>query len=740
MKNYLIFGASLLALAGLSACSDTFNPDDLTDGEGRLMIQATINSDVKVKSRAGATNDELAKSTLIWISNSKGVVKKFNGIDEVPAGGVTLLSGTYLAEAWAGDSVSASWTDRYFKGSEEFTITKGSTQALNIECKIANTLVSVNYEDKISELLSDITMEVGHDPATGTRNGSLVFDETVAPGSKAYFMTNSRSKDLLYTLRGTLKQTGKPFEYTGKLENVERATEYRLNVKHTDQEEEMIGGAWITIVVDQSEVEVEDSFTITAAPTISGLNFDLSQPVSGLVGELPRRSLWIAATTGLQSVELQGAALATIDGLGGDDVELFGASDRVKQLVENAGINYVYEKHEDTGFSELKFNFEKKFLNSLPEGDYSIAIKVTDDNGRTATAILRVIPTNAKVLLSDVDPNDINITSRSAIVYGQVLQEDAVNYGVMYRVRGMQQWTKVPADNVSSVGMRRANVGDTYSVMLTDLQPATTYQVAVFCDGFESSSYQEFTTEGEPQLPNASFEDWATASDNAVVPASDANNLYWDSGNHGSITMKKNITNASADYVHSGSKSAKLESQFVGVFGVGKFAAGNIFIGKYLNTEGTDGVLGWGRQFNARPKALRCWVKYTPAAVTYADSANPDGVVKNDMDRGVIYVALMNDSKTAYNGESWPVVVKTKESDRTLFADYEANVVAYGEKVFAEATPGDGLIEVVIPLDYKRTDIRPSNIVLVASASKMGDYFTGGPSVMYLDDVELIYE
>ena len=44
------------------------------------------------------------------------------------------------------------------------------------------------------------------------------------------------------------------------------------------------------------------------------------------------------------------------------------------------------------------------------------------------------------------------------------------------------------------------------------------------------------------------------------------------------------------------------------------------------------------------------------------------------------------------------------------------------------------------PIDYKRTDVRPSNIVVVASASKMGDYFTGGPSKMWVDDFELIYE
>lgn len=732
MKKYLIFGASLLGIAALSACSDNFRPAEDGHGEGRLMLKATVNSDVVVKTRAGQTNDELAKNTLIWISNASGAVKKYNGIDEVPTTGIKLLSGHYIAEAWAGDSVSASWDDRYFTGREEFDITKGSAVQVNINCKIANTLVSVEYEEAVCNLLTDITMEVGHDKSTGTRDGLLTFtQEKVDQQAKAYYMTNSRSKDLIYTLRGTLASNGQAFEYTGKLEDVARATEYHLIVKHTDQEEEQIGGAWITIEVDESEIEVEDTFEITTPPSISGIGFEISDPVAGMVGELPRRSLWITAATGLSSVEVKSPAFATITDLGGDDFELLGMSDRVKTILEAAGINFTYTIHEDTGFSELKLTFEKEFLNSLPEGDYPVSLTVTDANGRTSNATLRVMPTSAKVMIQDVDPDALTITSRSAVISGNILRDDATNPGIMYRKKGTQQWTKVAAE---------VTEGNSYTVDLTSLEPATTYEVAAYCDGFESTAIQQFTTEGEPQLPNASFEDWSTHSDKAAMPSADPNNFFWDSGNHGSQKMGKDITVQATDLYHSGNSSIKLCSQFVGLGAIGKFAAGNVFIGKYLNTEGlSDGVLGWGRSFTARPKALRVWVKYTPAAVTYADKANTDGVVKGDMDKGIVYIALVDGTKTSYNGDPWPVVIKTADKT-TLFNQDKPQVIAYGEKVFTEATPGEGLIEVVIPIDYKRTDVRPSNIVMVASASKMGDYFTGGPSVMYLDDVELIYE
>lgn len=69
-------------------------------------------------------SDELAAKTLIWISNSKGLVRKFDGVGQVPAEGIWLNSDNYIAEAWTGDSVSASFDKKYFKAREPFTISK----------------------------------------------------------------------------------------------------------------------------------------------------------------------------------------------------------------------------------------------------------------------------------------------------------------------------------------------------------------------------------------------------------------------------------------------------------------------------------------------------------------------------------------------------------------------------------------------------------------------------------------
>ena len=221
----------------------------------------------------------------------------------------------------------------------------------------------------------------------------------------------------------------------------------------------------------------------------------------------------------------------------------------------------------------------------------------------------------------------------------------------------------------------------------------------------------------------------------------DGQNIWWDTGNHGSSTMNKNVTNPATDYVHSGTYSAKLSSQFVGIGIIGKFAAGNAFVGQYLKTDGTDGILGWGRPFSSRPKALKGYIKYNPAVVKYADV--PSGVAdfpEGSTDIGTIFIAIGDWAGEEYDGTTWPLIIKTKKSSRQLFDPNGAGVIAYGAEEWTAATTGEGLIEFEIPLNYNSLERKPTAIVIVASASKYGDYFSGGDSTMWIDDFELIYE
>ena len=194
--------------------------------------------------------------------------------------------------------------------------------------------------------------------------------------------------------------------------------------------------------------------------------------------------------------------------------------------------------------------------------------------------------------------------------------------------------------------------------------------------------------------------------------------------------MNKNVTTPDEAYKHSGKYSVKLQSQFVGVMGIGKFAAGNLFTGQFIGRDGTNGILDFGRTFTSRPSKLRGYIKYTPGTVDYSET---DALTNGATDIGIVYIALGD----------WDAPVRITTKDKNLFDKNDEKIIAYGEQELTTQTQGQdgGLLEFEIPLDYRSLTRIPSYIVIVASASKYGDYFTGSTgSTMWLDDLELIYE
>ena len=721
MKKILYSFAGLAVLALAASCSQEENL--ITDGEGSISIRTSVCTDVEVESRA---TDGLEDNCLIWISGSKGLVRKYDGVAEVPSS-IKLLSGHYVAEAWAGDSVSASFDKRWFKGRTEFDVTKGQNTEVAIKCSVANVVASVTYAEGLEDVLTDFTMTVGHD------RGSLTFEGR--DERKGYFMMPSTDKNLTYTLKGT-QIDGKEFTHTGQILDAKPATEYALTVKYTPVTNE-VGGAVFTITVDKTEITIRDEREIIAAPKIEGYGFDMSQPVMGAQGTIGQRSVYVTSATKVTSVILKSKAFESITAIGGDDFDILNQSAEGNAAVKAAGISLEDNSGADNAM--LKIVFASAFIDALTDGEYPVEITATDNKGKTSTATLNLIVSDAPVQTLPVVAE--STTMRTATLRGRTSKEVA-SAGFKYRPVGSSEWTSVDA-----VAASRSIAADTeFTAEVSGLEADTQYEYVSVCQlttgGEFTSATMTFTTLDGPQLPNASFENWQDSKAPFLIYGSNEE-MFWDSGNHGSATMSKNVTIPDQSVRHNGNRSVKLASQFVGVGFFGKFAAGNLFIGKYLKTDGTDGILGWGRPFDfshGLPKAVKVWVKYTPATINYSEISEAP---KGQTDTGIIYAALTDDEDTGfcdYDGSKWSVVVKTKSSERHLFNKTDKNVVAYGEHIFTSATEGNNMIEITIPLDVTKAGATPTRIVFVASASRYGDYFTGGDgSTMWLDDLKLVY-
>lgn len=733
-KNIKLMGlATALTLSGiaLTSCHDEYL---LSNGEGKLQLKTSVSTDMKVVSRAD--ENQLENSLTLWIANEKGVVRLYDIDNPVPEEAIGLVTGHYTALAWAGDSVSASWDSRWFRGYEEFDINRGQTTQVNLVCKIANVGVSVQYVEGIENILSDIKLTVGIDKVKdGTLEyigledgGTIGTDNTSKIG---YFMMPSFSPNLDYTLTGS-QIDGSPLEYSGTIENAKSGYHYILKVTYVPDNTE-VGGGHFSIVVDSTEIEENTDIELIGAPKIQGYGFDLDTPIGGEKGELGRKCVYISSGTAVSQVIMESEEFVNrIPIISGNRFDLIGMSEEAKKEAAAAGINYILHDFDaETEGTLIQINFEKEFTNSLEYGERSVKITAIDRNGKSTAATLAFIITD-----DDVQPGEFvagNVWAKHATLVGTLLKDNIVKPGFKYRAVNSRSDEWIEVYDVKIEGSR-------YTAELTDLTPGTTYEYITVCNGFESDKVISFTTEEASQLPNAGFENWYT--DGKILRIYEqGGQMFWDSGNTGSATMNKNVTQNSSEYTHSGQYSAKLESQFVGMGIIGAFAAGNMFVGEFLGTENTTkGILGWGRPFTSRPKALKGYVKYTPATVNSSDAVSPY-TKAGDLDQGIIYIAILDNSTMSYKGYSgWPQIVATLDIANYGFKKTNKNVLGYGEIIFDKATDSDGMIEFEIPIDYFNTDIKAANIIITASASLYGDYYTGGRgSTMYIDDIELVY-
>lgn len=350
-------------------------------------------------------------------------------------------------------------------------------------------------------------------------------------------------------------------------------------------------------------------------------------------------------------------------------------------------------------------------------------------HGRTEKWLLYVLPTDRSVALEAADA-----WSRVIWLYGSGVEGQKM--GFRYRLAG-GEWQEVPDVTVK---------GGSFSARLA-AEPETTYELLAYC-GDEQTDPASVTTDPEQALENGGFENWCTL-DGIVYPYADGASPYWGTGNKGSKIANATLTDKGDPRPgSSGQYSADLRSQFANIFGIGKFAAGNLFTGEYVMNAGTNGIITFGRPFTLRPTKLRIWVRYNRGVIDRVKSYPAGTEIKiGDNDNGHVYIALGTWSAEEYGKDSTgeqrgssasPICIDTRDVS-TFFKSDGKDVIGYGEHVFKESV--EEWTQITIPIEYRTTGTRPTHLMIVCSASRWGDYFTGSTqSEMWLDDFELLYD
>ena len=361
-------------------------------------------------------------------------------------------------------------------------------------------------------------------------------------------------------------------------------------------------------------------------------------------------------------------------------------------------------------------------LTDFEESARNVTITYHGDIQETWT--LRVIPTDVEVEMKGVDA-----WAKRIWLYAE--GRSGAELGFKYRKVGDEEWI-----NVENVTINGGN----FSACVADLDTLTEYEVVAF-SGENFTDTFSVTTEDVWALPNAGFEEWST-NNNIIYPYALGAAPFWGTGNDGAAMASTTLTEPTED-VRPGSEgryAASLQSKKAAIMGLGKFAAGNIFLGEFGGLVGLDGLVNFGRPSTARPMALHGWVKYNCGVIDEfgkTPSSRPD-LKKGDNDEGQILIAVGDWTSAEYGGSAdCPVVVNTKD-ESTYFNKNGKNVIGAGELILTEST--DGWVEFTLPLDYTTTSVVPTHIIIVFTGSRFGDYFTGSTqSLMLVDDLELIY-
>lgn len=314
---------------------------------------------------------------------------------------------------------------------------------------------------------------------------------------------------------------------------------------------------------------------------------------------------------------------------------------------------------------------------------------------------------------------DVFARATSASLSGSI--QSGKRPSIAYKKNGETGWTTQPDADITVNGT-------SFTTTLTGLTPGMSYQYRVEVDGTEKNSGL-FTTAPATPLTNGSFDTWSSvpgASGTIWQPWASGEESFWDTGNKGATSIAESNTTPTSETYNGSGQAASLATEWR----VLKLAAGNIFTGSYVRTDGTNGVLSFGREFSSFPSKLRVHYKYTSVPI---DKIGEDALqaLKGKSDSCHIYIALTDWDQ--------PLEIRTRPSERQLFDKNDSHVIAYAEYISGNSDSQYQQKDLV--LDYRYTNRTPKYILVVASASKYGDYFTGGVgSKLLIDNFELIYD
>lgn len=726
MKRIIGFLLIIGCVAGLTGCT---NEDKAMGSRGYLRIG--VENDVTLQTKAASA----VSLNVTILDAAEDTVKHIADFDPALNDRIELEAGAYSVIVTSGNRDSAAWETPFFYGKEECRIVADQLSDVQVVCKIANTKVTVDYGDSFKTYFPEYTATVSNS------SGSLVYEKEETRGG--FF-----AAEKLTVVLNLTNTDGRPFVLKRVFPNIEEKTHYNLKFTLDEESGSNDAGGNFEITVDE-EAEmiliripiVADELEKMQVPVFKLEGFDTNNSLIVKAGEATDNLVKVVAPNSIETFRL----LIQSDSLNAKGIasfDLANLSDSEKALLESISFPVQPVKEvTDTVTFDLKTmaNALLPYDDRIQVHTFTFIVLDKMHQEQTVSFSYEVKP-NAGVFTSEMTPASVWTTFARL----SAITDNETDLGFEYKEVNAPDWTEVA---ISS-----KNADNSFGCLVSGLKPHTNYIYRGFCnddlngEGRIYGNEVAFTTDyanadenGNPFVPNLGFDNWSTRRGKGAIgnvdyrsPNAENDPIFWDSGNRGTATVGKNPTSDEDEVIVSkegNTTAAILKSDVV----AGTFAAGNIYSGVFQNVVGMSGAsLNFGQPYaGGKPTKLVGYYRYIP--VNVSDGGYKELVNGSSMDKCAIYIVLCK----------WNSPFNVNTSTGTFVDLTKEDIIAYGEISEAEASRQNMTEYQKFEIDIKYRDItvEPTYILIVASASKYGDYFTGGKgSTLYIDEFELQYD
>lgn len=192
MKIYNNILAGTLTLMAFASCMSEDLESKFTAGGD----QGTL--ELGVELLQPARRDVSTVNFPVVIKDASGsVVKEYATVAEVPAS-IVMAVGSYTVESHTPGEIAKSMSNPYYKGASDVEIVKDVTSPVNVVCKMANSQVSINYDEEFRNVFTawEVTIDDGSETA-------LSFTQSSTTNTIYWYFGEAGVKQLVVNFRGT---------------------------------------------------------------------------------------------------------------------------------------------------------------------------------------------------------------------------------------------------------------------------------------------------------------------------------------------------------------------------------------------------------------------------------------------------------------------------------------------------------------------------------------------------------